>query len=119
MITEDDFRELALKFPETEEKSHMNHPDFRVGGKIFATLGGRPGMGMVKLTRDQQAEFIASHSEMFTPASGKWGERGATMVILDNAEPAAARTAIIAAWHNTATDSIKKDFLESLKINLP
>ena len=59
-MTVDEFRSIALSFPETEERAHMNHPDFRVGGKIFATLSyPNESFGMVKLFPDQQAEFVA------------------------------------------------------------
>ena len=57
-MTADEFREIALSFPETEERSHMNHPDFRVGGKIFATLGPDLTWGMAKLTPEQQQNYL-------------------------------------------------------------
>jgi len=58
-MTSQDFRRMALSFPETSEESHMEHPDFRVGGKIFATLGyPRNGWAMVKLTPEQQDTFM-------------------------------------------------------------
>ena len=58
-MTADEFRSLALSFPETSENAHMGHPDFRVRGKIFATLGPDEDWGMVKLTTDQQARLSA------------------------------------------------------------
>jgi hypothetical protein len=75
MPSADDFRRIALSFPGAEESSHMNHPDFRVGGKIFATLGSPDeAHGMVSLLPEQQADFM-SLSEAFHPASGAWGWR--------------------------------------------
>ena len=56
-MTAEEFREIALSFPETEESSHMNHPDFRWRGKIFATLGPDESWGMAKLTPEQQQNF--------------------------------------------------------------
>ncbi len=82
-MTADDFRRIALSLPESIESSHMDHPDFRVGGKIFATLDApSKGWGMVKLWPDQQAEFIQSDPSVFKPAQGAWGQRGATYVKL-------------------------------------
>ena len=82
-MTANDFRRLALALPETAEKAHMSHPDFRVGGKIFATLGyPEKGWGMVKLTPEQQHYYSKHHPEVFVPVKGVWGRRGATSVHL-------------------------------------
>jgi hypothetical protein len=80
----------------------MGHPDFRVDGKIFATLGPDEAWGMVKLTPDQQAMFMTEQPEVFHPASGKWGLRGATVVTLRRAKPSTIRQALSMAWRNTA-----------------
>lgn len=80
----------------------MGHPDFRVGGKIFATLGPDEVWGMVKLTRDEQASFIQAAPQAFHPASGAWGRGGATIVQLRQAPRAIVRQALLAAWRNTA-----------------
>ena len=83
MMTAEQFRRLALGLPETEERSHMNHPDFRVGRRIFATLGyPDAGWGMVRLSPDQQAEIIRVAPEVFRPAVGAWGRSGSTLVQL-------------------------------------
>ena len=84
-MTGDEFRSLAIGFPEATENAHMGHPDFRVRGKIFATLGPDEDWGMVKLTAEQQAALIASEPEVFKPASGAWGRGGATIVQLNEA----------------------------------
>lgn len=84
-MTSDEFRNLAMSFPETEERSHMQHPDFRFGGKIFATIGPDGSWGMVKLTPVQQQEFMRI-STALKPASGKWGEGGATIITLADAD---------------------------------
>jgi hypothetical protein len=80
----------------------MGHPDFRVRGKIFATLGPNEDWGMVKLTTEQQASFVRIEPNAFQPASGAWGRRGCTIVRLGVANEASVRQALIAAWRNTA-----------------
>jgi hypothetical protein len=106
-VTAADFRRLALSFPETEERSHMNHPDFRVAGKIFATLSyPDEAWGMVKLFPDQQAEFVAADPKMFTPVKGGWGKQGGTNVLLKAASEERVRQALAAAWQNTAPKTL-------------
>ena len=69
-VTPAQFRKLALSFPETEERSHMHHPDFQVSGKIFATLGyPDKSHGMVKLTPEQQAELMHDEPQAFNPCA--------------------------------------------------
>jgi hypothetical protein len=101
-MTPAQFRRLALGLPETEEHEHMGHPDFRVGGKIFATLGPGEKWGMVKLTPEEQAALIASAAQAFHPASGAWGRRGCTIVRLRQAKSPTVRHALLLAWRNTA-----------------
>jgi hypothetical protein len=101
-VTADEFRNLALSFPEASENAHMGHPDFRVRGKIFATLGPDEDWGMVKLTADQQATFVRTAPGVFKPASGAWGRRGCTIVRLGDADELTVRQALVAAWRNTA-----------------
>lgn len=94
---------MALRFPEATESAHMNHPDFRVGGKIFATLGyPEMGVGMVKLFPDQQQEFVRAEPKVFAPVNGLWGRRGATYVRLKAAKKGSVQRALAAAWRNTA-----------------
>lgn len=107
-MTPDEFREIALSFPEAEEKSHMNHPDFRVGGKIFATLNEDLTEGMAKLTPEQQQNFLRMEPRSFKPASGAWGTRGATMITLAIAGEGAIRDALRLAWRNTAPKKLLK-----------
>ena len=101
-MTPDEFRSLALELPETEERSHMSHPDFRVGGKIFATLNEDGTKGMVTLTPTQQEEFRIL-DEAFHPASGKWGDGGATMVTLAEADHGVVKNALATAWENKSS----------------
>jgi hypothetical protein len=67
-MTPNAFRKIALSLPETEERQHMNHPDFRVAGKIFATLGyPDKTRGMVKLSPEHQHNFSKDYPEAFIP----------------------------------------------------
>lgn len=85
------------------EGAHMGHPDFRVNNRIFATLYPDGRHGMVKLTPDQQQEFLRSNPAMFTPASGAWGRQGCTTVRLDSADEDTLGEAMTLAWQATAT----------------
>jgi hypothetical protein len=108
-MTANDFRKLVLALPETEERQHMNHPDFRVAGKIFATLGyPDKTRGMVKLSPEDQHNFSKDHPEAFLPVKGVWGKRGATSVILKVAKKDVLAKAIQAAWRNTAPKRLLK-----------
>jgi hypothetical protein len=109
-MTANEFRRLALSFPEALEAAHMDHPDFRVRGRIFATLGPNEDWGMVKLTPDQQDWFIRSEPEVFRPASGAWGQRGATIVQLRDARKATVQQAMTAAWRNTAPKRLAQEY---------
>jgi hypothetical protein len=81
----------------------MAHPDFRVAGKIFATMGyPRAGWAMVSLTPEQQELFVRTNPKAFVPVKGKWGEKGATNVVLRYAPKPAVREALELAWRNTA-----------------
>jgi hypothetical protein len=105
-----EFRKVALSLPETIEAEHMKHPDFRVAGKIFATLWPDNKWGMVKLTPEQQAEFISDEPEMFEPVNGAWGRRGATKIRFAAANKSVVKRALIAAWRNTAPKTLSKRF---------
>jgi len=108
-MTSATFRRLALTMPETLEVGHMGHPDFRVGGKIFATLGyPDERWGMVKLTPEQQEAFVAADPAVYAPVQGGWGHRGATNVLLRRARAASLRTALMAAWRNVAPAKLAK-----------
>lgn len=86
MATAADFRRIALSLPNAEEASHMGSPDFRVGGRIFATLAHETkGYGNLMLTPQVQAEFIADAPQVFIPIPGGWGRMGSTHIILAKA----------------------------------
>jgi hypothetical protein len=100
------FRSIALSMPQAFEGSHMEHPDFRMHGKIFASLFQREGLdwGMVKLTPKLQSEFVRDHPTLFQPVKGGWGRQGCTQVRLPfggrgrKGETAIVRRAVEAAW---------------------
>ena len=106
-MTPEEFRRIALSLPETGEQAHMNHPDFRVRGKIFATLGyPDEACGMVKLTPEQQHDFIKREPTVFAPSKGAWGLRGSTIVKLKAAKKTTLKAALMAAWRNAAPKSL-------------
>ena len=84
------------------EGSHMSHPDFRVNGKIFATIHADNVQGMVKLTPEQQERFIREQPAMFHPAAGAWGRQGCTMVAFAAAKDEVVGEAMTLAWQNLA-----------------
>ena len=96
---------MVLALDGAIEKSHMGHPDFRVNGKIFATLHPGGECGMVKLTPEQQEEFMADDSGAFEPASGAWGRQGSTMVKLAKVNADTLGQAMTLAWQNTKKPS--------------
>jgi hypothetical protein len=109
-MTPNEFRVLALSFPEAIKSAHMHHPDFRVGGKIFATLGyPNEDSAMVKLSADDQKKFVRTSPTVFTPVKGAWGRQGATTINLPAATIGTVREALTAAWRNTAPKRLSKN----------
>jgi hypothetical protein len=95
----EDFRRIALALPGAEEASHMGNADFRVGGKIFATLASaKRGFGNLKLTLEQQAVFVEEAPEVFLPIAGGWGRRGMTHILLSAASEDMLEGALRTAW---------------------
>jgi hypothetical protein len=94
-----DFRRIALSLEGAEEGSHMGSPDFRVGGRIFATLASQAqGFGNLMLTPQQQADFVSEQPDLFVPIAGGWGRLGMTHVRLDNAPEDLLTGALLTAW---------------------
>jgi hypothetical protein len=113
-MTPNDFRRLALSFPESEERSHMEHPDFRVAGKIFATLGyPEKGWAMVKITPIEQEMLVKAQPKVFNPCTGAWGRRGCTNVRLKAARKPTLRRALEAAWRLAAPKTLTHQFDEN------
>ena len=99
VATADDFRRIALGLDGAEERSHMGAPDFRVGGRIFATLASEAqGYGNLMLTPEVQAAFVAEAPEVFVPIAGGWGRMGMTHVRLVAADEETLAGALRTAW---------------------
>jgi hypothetical protein len=95
------FRRMALGLEDTEERAHMGHPDFRVGGKIFATLGAPDkDHGVVTLTPEQQRIYVQRDPKTFYPCQGAWGLAGSTYVRLKSADAEIVGEALTDAWRN-------------------
>ena len=101
-MTAQDFRRIALGMEGAIEQAHQGHPDFRVGGRIFATLGYPDReWGMVNLTPEQQRAQVKEYPKAFVPVKGAWGEQGCTNVRLDAIDDEALGEAMTLAWRNT------------------
>lgn len=95
----EDFRRIALSLDGAEESSHMGSPDFRVGGRIFATLASQnQGYGNLMLTVEQQSAFVGELPEVFVPIAGGWGRMGATHIRLAAANEDVLAGALRTAW---------------------
>jgi hypothetical protein len=102
-MSSDRFRKIALTLPEAVEGSHQGHADFRVGKRVFATLGyPDDSWGMVKLTPEQQALLVSAEPDIFRPVPGGWGKHGSTNVCLAKADPTTLKSALTLAWRNIA-----------------
>ena len=98
-MTPDDFRRIALSLEGAEEGSHMGAADFRVAGRIFATLAARDqGYGNLMFSPEQQAAFVDELPEVFIPIRGGWGRMGATHIVLSKANKDVLSGALQAAW---------------------
>jgi hypothetical protein len=99
MMTANDFRRLALRLEGAEEGSHMGAADFRVGGRIFATLASQnQGYGNLMLSPAQQTEFVREQPDIFVPIAGGWGRMGATHIRLAAANEDVLAGALHTAW---------------------
>jgi hypothetical protein len=106
-VSPHEFRRIALGMNGAVEGSHMAHPDFRANGKIFATLYPDNKSGMVKLTPEQQEEFMRANPGIFSPASGAWGRQGYTTVNLAAADEYTVGEAMTLAWQATTKKAAK------------
>lgn len=98
-MTPADFKRMALSLDGAVEGSHMGAVDFRVGGRIFATLASQSlGYGNLFLTPEQQAAFCAELPDVFLPIAGGWGRMGMTHIVLANATEDVLRGALESAW---------------------
>ena len=104
----DDFRRIALSQPEATAGSHMGQEDFRVGGKIFATLTQEKSFGMVSLSPEEQEMLCAAEPAMFQPVPGGWGVKGSTRVFYEAADEVTLNSAMTMAWRKRAGPKILK-----------
>jgi hypothetical protein len=103
------FRKFALALPEAIEGGHHGHTDFRVGKRVFATLGyPDDSWGMVKLSAEQQSMLVDAEPEMFRPVPGGWGKHGSTNVRLAKVDQKTLQSALAMAWRNVAPVSLIK-----------
>jgi hypothetical protein len=108
-MTAKDFRRIALSMEGAEEGSHMGAVDFRVGGRIFATLASvKDGYGNLMLSPQQQVEFCAEAPQIFLPIAGGWGRMGCTHIRLTEATEDVMEGALYAAWKRRVASSEKK-----------
>jgi hypothetical protein len=115
-MTADEFRQLALSLRGATEGSHMNHPDFRAHGRIFATLSyPDTSTGMVKLPLPDQKRLVDLHPQVFYPANGAWGLQGSTMVRLQAAKADVIAQALDLAWQNSAVAAPAKKAMKSTR----
>ena len=102
-MTADEFRRVARALPGVEEGEHMGHADFRVRGKVFATLGYPDArFGTIMLSPNDQQLLMQGHPKVFMPAAGAWGRSGSTSVLLSRAPRRVVRDALQAAWERRA-----------------
>jgi len=107
-MTGEDFRRLALSLEGVEESSHSGAADFRVGGRIFATLAAESeGLGNLMLTPEQQAQFVEEQPEVYLPIQGGWGRMGMTHIRLAEADEDMLRGALSAAWRTRTEKNAK------------
>jgi hypothetical protein len=107
-MTAADFRRLALGLPGAEEGSHMGSADFRVGGRIFATLASQSkGYGNLMLSPELQADFVQEQPDVFLPVAGGWGRNGATHIRLAQANEDLLAGALRTAWKLRVDKNVK------------
>ncbi|MCW5737765.1 MAG: MmcQ/YjbR family DNA-binding protein [Enhydrobacter sp.] len=100
------FAKLALALEGATQGTHGGHPDFRAGGKVFASIGFKgPDSATVKLTAEQQDMLLATEPAIFKPVTGTWGQRGYTMIHLPAADAQTMKSALTMAWKNVTASS--------------
>ncbi len=100
-MTAESFRQIALGMTDATEGSHFGNADFRVGGRIFATMSLiREGYGVLMLTPEQQAGMVQDAPDVFSPVPGAWGRHGSTRVLLSGVAPGQLEAALHTAWQN-------------------
>ncbi len=86
----------------------MGAADFRVGGRIFATLAHQAqGYGNLMLSPEQQAAFVEEQPDLFVPIAGGWGRMGATHIRLAAANEDVLAGALRTAWKSARGEERK------------
>ncbi|WP_375454524.1 MmcQ/YjbR family DNA-binding protein [uncultured Methylobacterium sp.] len=98
----EDVRALALMLPEAVAGVHKGNPDFRVGGRIFATLWVEEARTVLRLPPSDQRRLVEAGPDLFSALPGAWGRRGWTSLDLDPCDEASLRDALLTAWRATA-----------------
>ena len=107
-MTGTDFRRIALSMPEAVEGAHFGNADFRVDGKIFATLAlEKDGFGVLLLSPEEQAGMVEDAPEVFSPVPGGWGRQGSTRVSLAKVSPEILEAAVRTAWRKRAPKRLR------------
>jgi hypothetical protein len=107
MLTVSQARKIVLSMPEAVESAHHGHPDFRVGGRIFATLWPDRGIAVVKLSIPEQTLLLESAPETFL--TNGWSKLGYTGVRLARVPAAQFRELVAASWRATAPKRLLGD----------
>jgi hypothetical protein len=107
-VTDDDFRAVLLELEGVEEGAHMGHPDFRCGGRIFASLMADGVRANVRLQPEEQSVLVGESPLAFAPAAGAWGRQGWTSIQLPGAPEAVVRAACMLAWQAAAAAPPRK-----------
>lgn len=108
----EDVRILALMLPGTVAGAHSGNPDFRVGGRVLATLWVEEARVVLRLAPDDQAALCAAEPDLFTPLDGAWGRRGWTNLDLDLCAEETLRDALLAAWRMTAPPELRAAYVD-------
>jgi hypothetical protein len=106
-VLPEEVRILALMLPETVTGAHSGNPDFRVGGRVLATLWVEEARLVLRLSPADQAALCAAEPDLFTPLDGAWGRRGWTNLDLDGCAEETLRAALLAAWRMTAPAELR------------
>ncbi len=109
MITQDEFKKIALAFPDANEQPHFTIPSFRVNNKIFATLWEKENKAMLRLTPVQQSVYCSLDNTIFSPVNGSWGKQGATFVELTKVKKKVLQEALALAYNGIVQTGIKKN----------
>jgi hypothetical protein len=108
-MSAEDLRRLALALPETVEGAHHGRTDFRIGGRIFATLSPDGMEGVALLAPEEQAVLAAAEPAVFTPVPGGWGAKGATTILIAAADEPTLRSALTLAWRRKAPKRLLRE----------